>query len=296
MQKNDLPCAAARDLMPLVKEGLVSSESRTLVEAHVLLCPACQKEWAALQQETPLPLESAPLVSLHKKLGRQSVERALLWALLALLALSLALIVLTHRTPLRYQEGMLKLYSVMREGAPTDEAILTINNRAAEYALDRLVDAETGDTETLLTAWTTPLSRWRGAVMPRTTLVKGDLWYASCDSLDVRVLPEGAKSAGPSNRMTLPRLALAYYLYAAGAAMALALLARFFIKQQNARRAADALALLGACYIAAHILVMGFTTVSCFMTHDFLCILLVTALLFGAGALAVKRRREKAGC
>ena len=37
MQKNDLPCAAARDLMPLVKDGLVSAESRALVEAHVLL-------------------------------------------------------------------------------------------------------------------------------------------------------------------------------------------------------------------------------------------------------------------
>lgn len=294
MQKNDLPCAAARDLMPLVKDGLVSSESRALVEAHVLLCPACQKEWAALQQETPLPLESVPLVSLHKKLGRQSVERALLWALLALLALSLALIVLTHRTPLRYQEGMLKLYSVMREGAPTDEAILTIDNRAAEYALDRLIDAETGDTETLLTAWTTPLSRWRGAVMPRTTLIEGALWYTSFDGLDTRILPDGAKNAEPSNRMSLPRLALAYYLFAAVAAMASALPVRFLIKQQNARRAAGAVALLGACYIAAHILVMGFTTVSCFMMRDFLCILLVAALLFGVAVLAIRRSRQRA--
>lgn len=290
MEKTDLPCAVACDLMPLVKDGLASLESRAVMDNHIRACPACAKEWAALQQETPLPLESVPLEKLNKKLSRRSLERALLWALSALLTVSLALIALTHRTPVPYKEGLLRLHSV----TGLNEQVLNVDDRTAEYTLYSMADAEGGKRETLLTAWTTPLSRWRGAVMPRTTLIEGALWYTSFDGLDTRILPDGAKNAEPSNRMSLPRLALAYYLFAAVAAMASALPVRFLIKQQNARRAAGAVALLGACYIAAHILVMGFTTVSCFMMRDFLCILLVAALLFGVAVLAIRRSRQRA--
>lgn len=288
--KSDLACETVRDLMPLVKDALASLASRESVEEHLKACPACAKEWEALKNEEAPALESAPLEKLNEKLNKRSLERALLWALSALLIASLILITLTHRTPLPYHAGMLALHTVPGQ----KEQALYISDRAAEYSVESVRGIETDEKETLVSAWTTPLSRLRGAAMPRSTLVTGEVWYTSFEGLDTRVVPEGTDNAQPSNRMTLPRLALAYYLYVSAAALAVALIARFLIKKQSARRWADAAALLFACYIAAHVLVMGFTTVSCFMTRDFLCILWVAALLFGALWLAMKRRKGNA--
>lgn len=294
MEKTDLPCAAARDLMPLVKDGLASPQSRALVENHIQSCPACRAEWEALPAEAP-PLESAPLASLGRKLNRQSLSRALVWALSALLAASLVLVGVTHRTPVPYGPGVLRLHSVVHEGELTGQELLIMDDPAADYMLTKETDAETGEGQTLLTAWTTLLTRWRGSRMPRATLVSGELWYASFDGTeDVRVLPDGAESTEPSRRMTLPRLALGYYWRIAAAVLALSLAAFLALRGRPAARLALHTGLLSLCYLLGHLSVLGFGSASVFMGRDLVCILLVALLLYGVALAGLWRKKMSA--
>ncbi len=51
-----LPCAICRDLLPLVQDGVASSESEAAVRAHLACCPACCALWPeAGQPPAPLP-------------------------------------------------------------------------------------------------------------------------------------------------------------------------------------------------------------------------------------------------
>lgn len=54
-EKQEIPCAVCRDLLPLVQDGVANPVSEALVKAHLAACPACR----VLQQggDEPLPLE-----------------------------------------------------------------------------------------------------------------------------------------------------------------------------------------------------------------------------------------------
>lgn len=60
--EHDLPCDICRDLLPLVRDGVASEESRRAVEEHVAHCEACRELWG----------EEAPPPPLHRErvLGR----------------------------------------------------------------------------------------------------------------------------------------------------------------------------------------------------------------------------------
>lgn len=47
---NDITCDLCRDLMPLVKDGIASADSRAAVERHLESCPSCRAGF-----EKPLP-------------------------------------------------------------------------------------------------------------------------------------------------------------------------------------------------------------------------------------------------
>ena len=47
---NDITCDVCRDLMPLVKDGIASADSRAAVERHLESCPSCRTRF-----EKPLP-------------------------------------------------------------------------------------------------------------------------------------------------------------------------------------------------------------------------------------------------
>lgn len=49
---NDITCDVCRDLMPLVKDGIASADSRLAVERHLESCPSCRARF-----ETPLPAD-----------------------------------------------------------------------------------------------------------------------------------------------------------------------------------------------------------------------------------------------
>lgn len=61
------PCNVIRDLLPLYQDGVCSSESRQLVEAHMEECPQCRAEWERM---------SAPIPTAHPQVEERTVAQA----------------------------------------------------------------------------------------------------------------------------------------------------------------------------------------------------------------------------
>ena len=62
---NKITCDICKDLMPLVKDGIASEDSKLAVEAHVTGCEACKKLYG---NENTAPLDINP--DLERELGK----------------------------------------------------------------------------------------------------------------------------------------------------------------------------------------------------------------------------------
>jgi len=179
-------------------------------------------------------------------------------------------------------------------------------------------DPNSGKTIYFITAWRTPLDTWRGAFdkaggAPNTHSAN-DRTQREADALQgVLAKAESARTlftldaancaavcysqnngqddvllCGSMNGgiISLPRLALGYYLIRLGIAF-------FICRRKKAGKAIGYLALIPASYLAGHLLVKGFTTTSYQMQRDFSLIILAAALIYAAVMLAINLWRQK---
>lgn len=138
------------------------------------------------------------------------------------------------------------------------------------------------------------LALHRGGV--RTITLNADtcaaVYYAQNNgSDDVRLL--GAQPTEYSGVVTLPRLALGYYLLLALLLGAVLGIAWVTFRRKTGGRTLGYLALAPLCYAAGHLLVKGFSSESYNMTRDFSLILLVGALVYCAALLARALLRQR---
>ena len=178
-------------------------------------------------------------------------------------------------------------------------------------------DPDSGKTVYFITAWRTPLDTWRGAfdktgdapnahsVIDRTqreadalqgalgkvesarTLFTLDatnctaVYYSPNNGQD-DVLLCGSMDGGV---ISLPRLALGYYVLLSLALLIPLSIAFFLCRRKKAGKLLGHLALIPACYLLGHLLVKGFATTSYQMQRDFSLIVLTAALLYAAALL-----------
>ena len=190
-------------------------------------------------------------------------------------------------------------------------------------------DPDSGKTIYFITAWRTPLDTWCGAfdeakdapsatntaermqreadtlqgVLAKTesarTLFTLDtancaaVYYSPNNGQD-DVLLCGSRDGGI---ISLPRLALGYYVLLSLALLIPLSIAFFLCRRKKAGKALGHLALIPACYLTGHLLVKGFATTSYQMQRDFSLIVLTAALLYAAALLAgtlLRQRRDAA--
>ena len=190
-------------------------------------------------------------------------------------------------------------------------------------------DPDSGKTVYFITAWRTPLDTWRGAfdktgdapnahsVIDRTqreadalqgalgkvesarTLFTLDatnctaVYYSPNNGQD-DVLLCGSMDGGV---ISLPRLALGYYVLLSFALLITLCIAFFLCRRKKIGKVLGHLALIPACYLLGHLLVKGFVTTSYQLQRDFSLIILTTALLYAAALLAgtlLRQRRDAA--
>ena len=186
-------------------------------------------------------------------------------------------------------------------------------------------EPDSGRTVYFITAWRTPLDTWRGAfdktedapnahsANDRTQREADALQGALAKTESARTLftldtancaaVYYAQNNGQGDVLlcgsmnggiiSLPRLALGYYVLLSLALLIPLSIAFFLCRRKKAGKALGHLALIPACYLTGHLLVKGFVTTSYQMQRDFSLIVLTGALLYAAVMLAINLWRQK---
>lgn len=286
---------------------------------------------------TPAPVNAQPLRSLKKQLRRKKVTAVLLAVTLALTLATAGFAYLTAPQYLPYSETEWTVAradgAVTAEGLADLSGVESISvnllTPVSGAKVTSTQDPGSGKTVYFITAWRTPLDTWRGAfdktgdapnahstndrtqreadalqgalgkVESARTLFTLDtancaaVYYSPNNGQD-DVLLCGSRDSGI---ISLPRLALGYYVLLSLALLIPLSIAFFLCRRKKAGKALGHLALIPACYLVGHLLVKGFATTSYQMQRDFSLIVLTAALLYAAALLAgtlLRQRRDTA--
>lgn len=320
-------CSIVQDLLPLYAEDMLREETKEYVNGHLAQCEACRAELAALKADvTPAPVNAQPLRSLKKQLRRKKFTAVLLAVTLALTLAAAGFAYLTAPQYLPYSETE---WTVARaDGAVTAEGLADLSG-VESISVNLLTpvsgakvtstqEPDSGKTVYFITAWRTPLDTWCGTFDVSDT---GDHVQREADALlDALGKVESARTLftldtancaavyySPNNGqddvllcgsrdggiISLPRLALGYYVLLSLALFIPLSIAFFLCRRKKAGKALGHLALIPACYLVGHLLVKGFTTTSYQMQRDFSLIILAAALIYAAVMLAINLWRQK---
>lgn len=286
---------------------------------------------------TPAPINAQPLRSLKKQLRRKKFTAVLLAVTLALTLAAAGFAYLTAPQYLPYSETEWTVAradgAVTSEGLADLSGVESISvnllTPVSGTEVTSTQDPGSGKTVYFITAWRTPLDTWRGAfdktgdapnahstndrtqreadalqgalgkVESARTLFTLDtancaaVYYSPNNGQD-DVLLCGSRDSGI---ISLPRLALGYYVLLSLALLIPLSIAFFLCRRKKAGKALGHLALIPACYLTGHLLVKGFVTTSYQMQRDFSLIVLTAALLYAAALLAgtlLRQRRDTA--
>ncbi len=285
-------CDLIKDLLPLYAEDMVSPYTASLVEEHLAHCTDCQKELSLLKKPmaVPAPKATAPLEKIKKMLLLKKIQAIVLTAALAIAGTLAVFSYLTAPIYFPYSEDLLTVTT-------TEDAVTISFNESVTGCSYESVKGSDNATTYFLSAWTTRLDRILGTYGTREIVLEKEdripisIYFSQNDASSESDIPI---YGGTSGVVTLPRLALSYYLQLAGIVfLILAVALLVFWRKKSVRLWLLRILLLPLSYILGHLCVKGFSGVSYHMTRD-LCFIvgvalfLYLALLFGLNLLRKK--------
>ncbi len=285
----------------------------------------------------PAPVSAQPLRDLKRQLRRRKLTAVLLAVALALTLAAAGFAYLTAPQYLPYSETEWTVAradgAVTAEGLADLSGVESISvnllTPVSGTEVTSTQEPDSGKMVYFITAWRTPLDTWRGAfdkigdapnahsandrtqreadalqgalgkVESARTLFTLDtancaaVYYSPNNGQD-DVLLCGSRDSGI---ISLPRLALGYYVLLSLALLIPLSIAFFLCRRKKIGKLLGHLALIPACYLTGHLLVKGFVTTSYQMQRDFSLIVLTAALLYAAVLLAgdlLRQRRDTA--
>ena len=325
-------CSIVQDLLPLYEEDMLREETKEFVDGHLVQCAACRAELDALKADVkPAPVSAQPLRDLKRQLRRKKLTAVLLAVALALTLATAGFAYLTAPQYLPYDETEWMITrspraladgSIMSDGLTDLSGIESISvnllTPVSGTKVTSTQDPDSGKTVYFITAWRTPLDTWCGTFDVSDT---GDHAQREANALlDALGETESARTLftldatnctaiyySPNNGqddvllcgnmnggiISLPRLALGYYVLLSLALLITLGIAFFACRRKKTGKALGYLALIPASYLAGHLLVKGFTTTSYQMQRDFSLIILAAALIYAAVMLAINLWRQK---
>ena len=329
-------CSIVQDLLPLYAEDMLREETKEYVDGHLAQCEACRAELTALRTEdvTPASVSAQPLRDLKRQLQRKKLTAVLLAVALALTLATAGFAYLTAPQYLPYDETEWMITrspraladgSIMSDGLTDLSGIESISvnllTPVSGTKVTSTQDPNSGKTIYFITAWRTPLDTWCGTfdvsdtgdhaqreanallnalgeTESARTLFTLDatnctaIYYSPNNGQD-DVLLCGSRDGGV---ISLPRLALGYYVLLSFALLITLGIAFFLCRRKKIGKILGHLAPIPACYLLGHLLVKGFSATSYQMQRDFSLIVLTAALLYAAALLGSRflhQKREK---
>lgn len=309
-------CNVIRDLMLLAESGEASQASQALVDEHEAACEACRAYRRQLRQEAQtIPAQPlAPLGKMRQRLRLRQFYTALLWTLVAVLALTTAFAWLTRPIYFSWDAAQLEIYGMDRAGASDPDAA-DPESFTMHYVADAFVAAPRASGATRLgvryhrdaygapeavevTAWTTLLDRLTGrsfavASLGQTRL--SSVYYLDYTTGEAVHMTSGDRWTNSDAFQVLPRLTLGYYAAIAGVAAAALALPWLILRRRRAGRALLAALLAPLCYLAAHVATMGLQTMTFDLARDLALILLDGLAFYGVAFCLTRLQREERG-
>lgn len=300
----DKTCSIVQDLLPLYEEDMLREGTKEFVDGHLAQCAACRAELDALKADvTPASVSAQPLRDLKRQLRRKKLTAVLLAVTLALTLATAGFAYLTAPQYLPYNAAD---WSVHEPDASLDAVLNGEEHICIEpltpvsgTEVESVIDPDSGETVYIISAWRTLLDKWLGKL--DTVNGNGDnlilldttncrvVYYAQNNGQANMVL-YGERSGGV---ISLPRLALGYYVLLSLALLITLGIAFFVCRRKKTGKALGYLALIPASYLLGHLLVKGFATTSYQMQRDFSLIILAAALIYAAVLLAINLWRQK---
>lgn len=297
-------CSIVQDLLPLYAEDMLREETKEFVNRHLSQCAACRAELDALRADVkPQPVSAQPLRDLKRQLRRKKLTAVLLAVALALTLATTGFAYLTAPQYLPYNAAD---WSVHEPDASLDAVLNGEEHICIEpltpvsgTEVESVIDPDSGETVYIISAWRTLLDKWLGKL--DTVNGNGDklilldttncrvVYYAQNNGQENMVL-YGERSGGV---ISLPRLALGYYVLLSLALFITLGIAFFVCRRKKTGKALGYLALIPASYLAGHLLVKGLTTTSYQMQRDFSLIVFAAVLIYSAVLLALSLLRQK---
>lgn len=325
-------CSIVQDLLPLYAEDMLREETKEFVEGHLAQCAPCRAELDALKADVkPAPVSAQPLRDLKRQLRRKKLTAVLLAVALALTLATTGFAYLTAPQYLPYDEAEWMITrspraladgSIMSDGLTDLSGIESISvnllTPVSGTKVTSTQDPNSGKTIYFITAWRTPLDTWCGTfdvsdtgdhaqreanallnalgeTESARTLFTLDatnctaIYYSPNNGQD-DVLLCGSRDGGV---ISLPRLALGYYVLLSLALFITLGIAFFICRRKKVGKMLGYLALIPASYLAGHLLVKGFTTTSYQMQRDFSLIVFAAVLIYSAVLLALSLLQQK---
>ena len=304
-----LPCSVTRDLLPLYAEKMVESETAKLLQEHLESCPDCRQKLSEIETDTATPIEATkPLKSLKKEIQRRRWYTAIIAALCVFIAVYTYFYHEGSFKLIPWEDGLIEVQGIetrpyddvyerdeTRTGLEEQVEVLVIraDSRLNGFHESAFIDDD-GITTLILEGWSS--NQINSSV---TREYSEHLFFPVPDRVmywggGQQILLWGEPMNGGVE--SLPRLALAFYVYVAGITAVLSGIVWFILRKRHQGWILRQIFFAPVCYLAAHFLIKGTHTTSFFIQRDFISIILITAALYVAITLFWQlwlRRREE---
>ncbi|MBM7713396.1 virulence family protein [Bacillus thermophilus] len=108
----EIKCTIIQDVLPLYVDGVVSEDTKEMVDEHLQHCETCQKEYDSMKRELYIPAENK--VSLFKKISKKWRKKKILISIASAVATAIVLFgvfayVFYYETVIPYSENLVKI-------------------------------------------------------------------------------------------------------------------------------------------------------------------------------------------
>ena len=297
-----ITCNVIEDLLPLYAEGLTSDDTNFLVEEHLKICKNCKRQLEDLQgpKEVPIDTNIEPFKKVEKKLFQKRIQTI---ALTIVLVLAIVITTMAYLTSPEYLPYSNETLSIKDDG--DGKVIINFADNVAGYDIEPHISEDNRGYVYHITTWNNIWNQYISKNKAQSIILNPDgedvvsIYYYSTDGSGDRLI-YGVNLLGNGGVLTLPRLALAYYLLLA---MTLAIVFGILLyvcrKKGKRKIILERIFFLPVSYIIGHFCIKGFETTSYSMQRDFFAILLLMIPIYCLLLLAInlygktKNKRNK---
>ena len=108
----EIKCTIIQDVLPLYIDGVVSQDTKEMVDGHLEHCDQCQKEYESMKRDLYIPVENK--VSLFNNINRKWRKKKMMISIVSVIATAIILYgafayVFYYETVIPYSEDLIKI-------------------------------------------------------------------------------------------------------------------------------------------------------------------------------------------